>query len=271
MKLVKPGDPIENVIIQQTPVLEAIGITHSKLRGILDSFGNYCLIIFDGLDEHDIMNNEHILNLIKGQNYMKCNTLATSRPHNIVGVEEYFDVVVEVQGFNKNQTEQFVSKIVKDKGKQKSTLKFHDEIFIRGREKYAKPMLLLFVCILVNSDEINLESKRISLGEVYTRLVGLLYRKFVVRTGKKFSVTELVHLLKKVGKIVWETLQQKSSNDTEYNFLHKCELMNEVGEEAFECGFLVGHDDFRMIVLSDIVVTFPHRSIQEFLRRSIIP
>ena len=40
--------------------------------------------------------------------------------------------------------------------------------------------------------------------------------------------------------------------------------MNEVGEEAFECGFLVGHEDFRMIVLSDIVVTFPHRSVQEF-------
>ena len=30
MKLVKPGDPIENVIIQQKPVLEAIGITHSN-------------------------------------------------------------------------------------------------------------------------------------------------------------------------------------------------------------------------------------------------
>ena len=47
------------------------------------------------------MNNEHILNLIKGQNYMNCNILATSRPHNIVDVEEYFDVVVEGQGFNK--------------------------------------------------------------------------------------------------------------------------------------------------------------------------
>ena len=195
---------------------------------------------------------------------MKCNILVTSRPHNIVDVEEYFDVVVEVQGFNQNQTEQFISKIVKDKGKQKSTLKFHDENFIRGREKYAKPMLLLFVCILVNSDEINLESKHISLEEVYTRLVRLLYRKYVVRTGKKFSVTQLVHLLKKVGKIVWETLQQKSSNDTEYNFLHKCQLMNEVGDEAFECGFLVGHEDFRMTILSDIGVNFPHRSIQEF-------
>ena len=70
------------------------------------------------------MNNEHILNLIKGQNYMNCNKLATSRPHNIVDAEEYFDDVVEVQGFNKNQTEQFVSKVVKDKAKTK----IHDEI-----------------------------------------------------------------------------------------------------------------------------------------------
>ena len=37
--------------------------------------------------------------------------------------------------------------------------------------------------------------------------------------------------------------------------------------DAFDYGLLIGHEDFRLIrdETADIYVTFPHRSIQEFL------
>ena len=40
-----------------------------------------------------------------------------------------------------------------------------------------------------------------------------------------------------------------------------------MGEHAFDYGLLIGHEDFRLIAdeTADIFVTFPHRSIQEFL------
>ena len=52
LKLVRPGDAVENVIVQQNPFIRGLSITEKRLKGILDTFGNKCLIILDGLDEH---------------------------------------------------------------------------------------------------------------------------------------------------------------------------------------------------------------------------
>ena len=52
LKLVKPGDSIESIIIEQTPVLEGLGLKETQLKHILETFGNNCLLILDGLDEH---------------------------------------------------------------------------------------------------------------------------------------------------------------------------------------------------------------------------
>ena len=54
LKLVEPGELIENVIIKQNPELEGLGISTEKLRGILDRFSDRCLLILDGLDEHGL-------------------------------------------------------------------------------------------------------------------------------------------------------------------------------------------------------------------------
>ena len=48
LKLVKPGDVIETVIIKQTPALEGLHVKKGTIANILETFGNECLIIFDG-------------------------------------------------------------------------------------------------------------------------------------------------------------------------------------------------------------------------------
>ena len=58
LKLVNPGDTIENVIIDQTPVLEGLNITGSKMKTILETFGPRCLLILDGIDEHALGQNQ---------------------------------------------------------------------------------------------------------------------------------------------------------------------------------------------------------------------
>ena len=52
LKLVRPGDAIENIIIDQNPSLEGLCISRQKLENIFETFGNRCLFILDGLDEH---------------------------------------------------------------------------------------------------------------------------------------------------------------------------------------------------------------------------
>ena len=51
MKLVTPGQPIENIIIQQNSKLIGFDVSPKKLRGILEVHGNKCLLIIDGFDE----------------------------------------------------------------------------------------------------------------------------------------------------------------------------------------------------------------------------
>ena len=72
LKLVRPDDAIENVIIEQNPLLKGSGISQQKLNGVFQSFGNKCLLILDGLDEHahgehdnNLTFNEDVLKIIK--------------------------------------------------------------------------------------------------------------------------------------------------------------------------------------------------------------
>ena len=83
LKLVKPGDLIENVIIQQTPILESLGLEQTQLQSIFETFGSRCLLILDGLDEHALGKNDDVLKIIRGQKFHRCHVLVTSRPHSI--------------------------------------------------------------------------------------------------------------------------------------------------------------------------------------------
>ena len=90
MKLIRPGQTIKNIIIEQTPVIESLDIDEQKFRNILVTFGHRCLIIFDGLDEHEFGTNDDVRKIIEGRKLSGCNVFLTSRPHNTQEVEKYF-------------------------------------------------------------------------------------------------------------------------------------------------------------------------------------
>ena len=67
LKVVKPDESIEKVIIKQNPELEGLGVSVEKLRGLLGKFSERCLLILDGLDEHGLGKNEDVLRMIRNQ------------------------------------------------------------------------------------------------------------------------------------------------------------------------------------------------------------
>ena len=89
LKLVNPGDAIENVIIKQNFWLEGLGVTQCKLEVILNAFGGKCLLSLDGLDEHALGKNEDVQKIIRGQKLLNCNIVLTSRPHSITEFKKY--------------------------------------------------------------------------------------------------------------------------------------------------------------------------------------
>ena len=124
LKLVRPGDIIENVIIEQNPFITGLKISEKKLENIFETFGNRCLLILDGLDEHALGTNADVLKIIKGKKILNCSIVLTSRPHITRDIERYFPVTVRVDGFIRDKAEQFASKILKDRKKICDVLEF---------------------------------------------------------------------------------------------------------------------------------------------------
>ena len=124
LRIVKPGDSIEDVIIQQTPELEGLHMSKEKVRKMLDKFGDRCLLILDGLDEHGLGQNDDVLKIIRNRKLLNCGVMVSSRPHSTKEIEGFFPTVVRVDVFTREEAEKYVSKFFKDKDKITEILEF---------------------------------------------------------------------------------------------------------------------------------------------------
>ena len=262
LKSMKPGDFIENAIMWQNPMLEGLNVTSVKLENILKRFGAECLLILDGLDECALGLNHEVIKLIKGAKYLNCNLVITSRPHSTRNLEKYFETIISVEGFTSDEAAKFASRIVHDAKKVTEILNFNpagDKTHLRVHNV---PILLSFLCLLVREDYLDLSDTSISMGEIYFRMVRCLYKKFTIRKGIDFDKDSFVQVMASLGKVALETLL--SGNP----LLQRGQVIAEVGPDAFDFGLLIGHEDAHRLIrdeTADIFVTFPHRSILEFL------
>ena len=263
LKLVRPGNAIESIVAEQYPVLEMLNISKQKARYLIDTLGHRCLLILDGLDEHELGSNDDIEKILTGKEILRCNLLVTSRPHSTKEIENSFQNIAVVKGFTKEQTNTFISRFNLKTDKKETVRKFSAKHLFKDSLGflYANPVLLLCICSLVKSDGIDLSSKTVELGEVYWKLVLSLYKKYLQRKRIAFDHDTFVEVLKRVGKIAWKSLQSGS-----YRF-EKTKVIKDVGDEAFDYGFLIGHENFQFLPeeRADISVTFLLTSIQVFL------
>ena len=262
LKLVKPDDSLENAIIQQTPILEGLKLRQSQLTDILEIFGNKCLLILDGLDEHAGGHNGDVFNIIKRRKFCRCHVLVTSRPHSTKELEFYFKHIVKVNGFTHKEAAKFALKILRNRHLVKQAVSYNPGNFTESITLSNCPILLSFICLLVREDEIDLSDYTINTGEIYTRMIRCLYKKFTIRTNTAYQYAEFVKVITAVGKIAFHTLL------TGNPLFRRGEVIEGVGPDAFDYGLLIGHEDGHMLVrdeTADILITFPHRSLQEFL------
>ena len=189
----------------------------------------------------------------------------TSRPHAITKIKKYFQCDVTIQGFSRTNARLFAARILTeprqvDQVMEIKCISFGDQQNA-GHLLHASPMLLLFVCILANAKEIDLTRKKTPLGEIYFRLLRWVYKKYIIRQNKTFLASDLFNVLKKYGQLAMHMF----SSDT--NLMRESDIIEVVGPQPFQSGFLIGHRDSRLLKdeTADVFVRFPHRSIQEFL------
>ena len=236
-------------------------VTKERLSGILEKFGKECLLILDGLDEHGLGQNEDVHKIIRGAKCLNCNVILTSRPHATGDIERYFDTIVRVEGFTRDEARKFASRIVHDERKVEAILDFKPVGVENLESLHSIPILLSILCLLVRENDIDLSVKAMDPGELYLKMMRCLYKKYAIRKWKPFEISSFCEALKLIGKIAFETLLSENP------FYQRIDISRLVGEDAIDYGLLIGHEDFRLIdnETADILVTFPHRSLQEFL------
>ena len=146
--------------------------------------------------------------------------------------------------------------------KVQEILNFNPVDFQKGVNLFNFPILLSFMCLLVREEDFDLSGKSLSYGEVYMRMIRCLYKKFTIRTGIEYDESEFFEALKKIGELALKTLLSGEP------LMQRREVFEKVGNDAFNYGLLIGHEDCFLLlkdITADIFVTFPHRSIQEFL------
>ena len=262
LKFVKPQDFIENIILQQNPFIAGLKVREKTVETILSKYSNRCLLILDGLDEHALGSNEDVLKIIRGEKCLDCNIIVTSRPHSTKLIESYFQVIARVEGFTKNKAEQFASKILKDREKITAVLNFKPANLRQDIPIYKCPILLSFMCLLVREEDIDLTNTTMHVREIYTRMVLSLYNKYLIRKGRSFHTDQFKTAIASIAKLALKTLL--SGNP----LLQRSYVIQEVGPDVFDYGLLICHEDAHILlqhVTADILVTFPHRSLQEFL------
>ena len=185
----------------------------------------------------------------------------SSRPHSTTGIETHFQTVVRVDGFTRTEAEKFSFKILNDQKKVADVLNFNPADFRKDVFLHHYPILLSFLCLLVLEDDIDLSSHSITIGEIYQRMIRCLYKKFTIRKGIEYRIDEFIRAITAIGKLAFQTLMSRKS------LLRRSEVIEQVGEDAFDYGLLIGQEDFRLIrdETADILVMFPHRTLQEFL------
>ena len=260
LKIVKEDETIEKLVIRQYPFLEGLKVKEEKIAAIFETFGSRCLLIIDGFDEQSLAKNQDLNKIIKGQRFVHCNVLLTSRLHSSRVIRRYFDTVVRVDGFSQNEAQKFAYKILEDKKKVQNIFDF-SHLNSNQKALYTFPILLIFICFLTKMKEIDVLNKMCFTGEIYTRILRCLYKTYTTQNNNEYCHKKFALVMKLFGKFAFKILVNKN-----YLYTRK-EVTDEVCEDVFEYGILSGDTESGLLLhdeTTDIYVTFIHPSMEEF-------
>ncbi len=266
LRLLDIDESIEDAIIAQTPPLIDKDVSPAMVKKILEKYGHEILLLLDGYDEvrEDVRNspNNPIAKVIRRERYGKVNVLVTSRPQVTNFISQYFPSEASILGFSRERAKKFVAYFFPDEPElQDLIIQFAER---NGeRDMWKIPILLLFTCLLVQSEEIDVEKTTIvPLNTMYERLINCLFKRYCSKEQKIMSEEDIIKAVLSFGKIALSCLKDDSL------LFNKSEITEELGDHAFHYGIIVGEPDRRNISQlssGDTRVMFVHRSLQEYL------
>ena len=204
LKLVRPGEALENVIIDQYR-FQNVDRHIQTLSQVLEKVGDRCLIILDGVDEHPQGFDSEFLTTVMGEKYSHVNFLMTATPEFNRHSRYSFQTVATIEPSSHNGEKHFIPheiKIPSELRRLETKDLIHPDITgLVEKGRGDNPMLRTFLYVLAGNNIIDLDLNqcKVSLGELFTKLVRHIYKSY------KF----LDYVAKITGKLAFDYLQNE--------------------------------------------------------------
>ena len=172
MKLAQPSQTIEDVIFEQNGLGE-LKFTPQKITEILDTFGGDILviiIIIFGVCDQTVKSNDNVFAIIKNANLSFHLMLTLSESNYAENVDQYFETVCKVQGFNGSDVKYVVAKLGDSHREVASSWIQSLHEGFSGSE-YRNPMLVLLLSFLASYHPSTDLGQNLSIFTVYARTV----------------------------------------------------------------------------------------------------
>ena len=124
---------------------------------------------------------------------LQCNVLLTSRPHNVVDIQDNFHVRCEVLGFTSSNAKKYTSRHFKKRRTVQKVIEFNFRNFMQSDGDCANPLILCAICFLVKRHQTNILELDVDIDEIYFRLFRCMYKT----KRKTFDEDEFVDTLKR--------------------------------------------------------------------------
>ena len=125
LRLMKVGDNIEKIIMRQKEFLhKKAAVSYGKLRKLLETYGERCLLVLDGWGEHTRQCCD-VIQIIHGEILQTCSVVVTSRSE-FADEEEIkgrFNEVARCEGFPRHYAERFAKNILPEQKQVDDVLK----------------------------------------------------------------------------------------------------------------------------------------------------
>ena len=216
MKSVRPGQLIENLIIEQHRGLNGNDVQPEEIKAILEGKTNHnVLVILDGHDGYKNGSNAYIDKTITKEHLRNCCVILTSREtKDLPAIREYIDIEAEITGFDPERTEEYVTKYLGSQEKcdklmhvARESKIIHvdhdsDELMSENFGILCISILLHMICVLF--------LRRISLPNTKTGILSTIVQRCpdwdeIRRTGRR-TEKDIEDALCRLGKLALEKL-----------------------------------------------------------------
>ena len=226
------------------------------------------LLVLDGLDEADPRNLKMFYNLVEGKELSSCYIVLTSLHEAGRNARRYCDILWEIVGFTRKDTESFIHKYFKNVNKEHLAMKLMEMVWadpwLIESEKpqnlpdlTTNPLNTALLCVIWEDLKGVFPTSR---TELYTEIVLLVLERYEQKQGLSSDSKDLLSVYNKdliyLGRMAFESLQNGGLCFEEHQSDGGCIVLSKMGFLSLQPAGSKRRVRARY--------AFPHKSFQEF-------